>query len=293
MVELGRHNGLKIRRWRHRTGSIPVSGTIGRNPILLIVVDTQTTLFTKETNKMANNVDSINYPNTLVDKLTETAAPMAPVGALFRENTQTLANSVVDWLNNNCKIVEADHVIMYPKYDKQNNIFDFDMYCYFNTKNSANSKTQMISKIYGGKVTRNNVGRANLADLVGQNTITGGFNMTTQFKTIVGSIADLNNDGNLIINADRQYPFIAIIKLDFFKVIGLLLAITDDDNFNFSIYDCKPVTNGDNMDYSLLIAKYIDINNSSRRGKNGKINYTNSDRRMINNFSRSNGNYNK
>ena len=47
MVELGIHNGLKIRRWRHRTGSIPVSGTMGEIPILLIVVDTQTTLFNK------------------------------------------------------------------------------------------------------------------------------------------------------------------------------------------------------------------------------------------------------
>ena len=242
---------------------------------------------------MANNVDSINYPNSLVDKLTETAIPIAPVGAMFRENTQRMAKFVVDWLNNTCNIVEADHVIMYPKYDKQNNIVDFDMYCYFNTKNSATNKNAMITKIYNGKATRNNVGRANLADLIGQNTSTGGFSMTNQFKSLVGSIADLNNDGNIIIRADRQYPFVATIKLDFFKVISLLLGITDEDNFNFTVMSCDPITNGgDNMDYSLLIAKFIDINNSNRRGKNGKINYAYSDRQMITNNSRS-GNYNK
>ena len=234
---------------------------------------------------MANNVEGNKYPNSLVDNLNSTAIPITPVGAIFRETTQTLARFVVDWLNNTCKISEADHVLMYPIYDKSNKIVDFDMVCYFNTKNSMNSKNRMISKVYSGKATRNNAGRADLASLLGQNTSTGGFNMTNEFKTLVGSIAELNNDGNLIIRADRTYPFVAVIKLDFFKVISLLLGITDEDNYNFSVMNCDPVANNDSMDYSLLIAKFIDINNN-RRGNHG-VNYTSSDRQMITNYSRS------
>ena len=220
-------------------------------------------------------------PNDLIAGLSKPTIPIAPFGALYRETTTSLANKIVDLLSNNFGIIETDHVFMYPVTDKNNRIVDFDMYIYFNTRNSAKTgRPAGITRITNNKATRGNDGRVDLSGLVGGNFGNGGFRMEDNFKKVIGSLAVLNNDGNIVVQADREHNFIAVIRCDFFKAIGLCLGITSDDNYDFSVIDCQAFrNNAENLDYTIVFTKEISMNNR-RRGKDG-INYEYADRRNM------------
>lgn len=218
--------------------------------------------------------------NTLVQGCLQTAIPIAPIGAIYRETTTSIANKVVDMLNNTFGIIEADHVFMYPVSDKTGRIVDFNMVIYFNCANNRGGNYTI--RRMNGKANNYNGGRLDLTGLAGAQMGNGGFEMTPDFKKRIASIACLDDNNNIVVKPDPNHNMVAVIQCDFFKVIALCLGISPDDNYDFSILDCQPFrNNADSLDFTLIFTKEIRTENR-RRGKDG-INYEYSDRRNMKN----------
>lgn len=221
----------------------------------------------------------------MIQGLLKPTIPMSPVFAGFRETTTNLSNFIVDMFVNTFKINECDHCVMFPIRDKANKIVDFELWIYFDTKRGAQSGHPTITRI-GNKNKGAQVGNSGKIDLrgyVGAKMCNGGFQLSDEFKTVFGTISELDDDNRIIVQADPHFPQVATIKCDFFKVIELCLGISPKDNYDFSIIGCDPVNsrNGDSIDYMLTIVKEISTN-GNRRGKTG-IDYSISDMRKVRN----------
>ena len=214
----------------------------------------------------------------LIAGLTKPVIPIAPTGAIYKESTSSLANKIVDMFVNNFGIIECDHVFMYPVQDKAGRIVDFNLTMYFDTTRGGANST--ITRASGPKAASIGNGRADLRGLVGAKLSNGGFNITQTFKEKIGAVAELDNDNRIVIKADPDYNKIACVECNFFKIIGLCLGVSSDDNYDFSIIDCTPFRNSaDNLDYNLVLTKEISAQDR-RRGRNG-INYEYADRRNM------------
>lgn len=218
----------------------------------------------------------------LINGLTKPTIPINPMGAMFKETTTNLANFVVDMFANTFGITECDHCVMFPIRNKANQIVDFDLYIYFDTKRGGANPT--ITRISNkGKAQNAGNGKLDLRGFVGAKMTNGGFKMSDEFKAVFGTVSELDDENRIIVQADPHFPQVATIKCDFFKVIEMCLGISPKDNYDFSIIGCDPVNNrnGDSIDYMLTIVKEINMN-GNRRGKTG-IDYSISDMKKVRN----------
>lgn len=214
----------------------------------------------------------------LLRGLDQTTIPLRRVGSEFEGTTSVIASQIVDMMNNTYRIQECDHTFMYPVRNEKGHICDFDLYLYFNTKGGTNIK-RAGSK--GQRTNTNGNGGVDLRDFLGGKSSTGGFVLNDTFKTVIGSIAILDDDDRIVVEAEKDNPNSAVVKCDFFKVVALVLGIEHDDPYDFNIISCSPINNGgrEALDYNLSIIKRISMN-QNRRGRQG-FDYSSSDLRRM------------
>lgn len=226
-------------------------------------------------------------PQELLEGITKPNIPIDPFGALYRERSSTLSGMIVDMFVNTFKIVETDHILMYPISDKAGRVRDFGLSIFFDTRRGG--QNWGIRKLNTNqKSSHYSAGGADLRGILGNRMSDGGFELSDQFKKVFAPIAEKNDDGNIIIETDPNYNFVGVIRCDFFEVIGLCLGIVPSDNYDFAIVDCKGMnvdSNGLASDYLLTFTKEISLNNAHRRGKNG-IDYSRADTRIMKNANR-------
>ena len=220
-----------------------------------------------------NNKTAEETKLSQIDRLVKPVIPVDPIGAIYRITTTKLADHAVDLINNTLGIEELDHIFISPEFDENGKIADFIAAAGFNT--SRNTKEWSIRRLGKSSAGNNNSkdGRIDLLPFLGSRTSTGGFEMSGRFKEVFGAIAETNNNGDITVKAGERDPRMAIVDLDFFKLVGLCFGVQQKDNFDFSIEQCRAVRNeSSNTEYVLEVKKYISHNNSSR-GKSG-MDYT-------------------
>lgn len=219
-----------------------------------------------------------------IAKLQETSIPMDPIGAFFSISTTTLANKIVDMMANSFGIQECDHVFIKPEKSRDGRLNGFGVWMYFDTGRTRGNGNWSIRRQgvsgKGNKARDLGGGRIDLSGAFGAKSFTGGFELSESFKKTIGSITILNDNNQIVVRADAQNKQIAVVELDFFKLISICLGIDTNSPYDYAIVDCLPKNNSkDCLDYELQILKEI-RKGDQRRGKSG-MNYEFRDRQLM------------
>ena len=213
----------------------------------------------------------------LVNGLTDVSIPLDISGAIFMMDTPTLGSQLMSLIDESFKISEIDHIYIYPKYE-QGQITDFGLTMYFLANKNG---TGDISRLSGGQ-KRNNRGSLDLSAFINNKTSSGGFKISDKFKTCIGTLSNLDKEGNIIIRADKDMPQLAVVEGDFFKIMALALKIDESSPYDFVITDCQPINNSKNCcDYRMKIMK--EIQPVKKKSKRSSINYDYRDRAFAQN----------
>lgn len=227
-----------------------------------------------ETN--TNEMVQISVPKAVAG-LFETTVTM-PVAFLgFTDNTKSLGNKIVDMIATTYNIPEIDYVFMGPIMDNTGKVVDFDMTLFFDTSRTRGQKSN-ISRLSNGNgrgVNRTQNGGFDARGLVCNRMRDGGYTLSDNFTACLGGVAILDEDGNIIVNADEDDARIATVDVDFFKMMAIVLGIPSNSIYDYAIISTTPMNNSkDCIDYNLIIGKEIGSGNNSRRSKSG-TNYAN------------------
>lgn len=226
---------------------------------------------------MANNYNGNRNGFTkeeVIHNLTDLAIEMSLSGIILSMDTPSLANNLVNLIDESYGITEIDHIYIYPKYEK-GIISDFGVVMYFAAGRNGEGN---ISRNSARSNNRNNNNDIDLTQFVSNKMTTGGFSTTQNFKSKIAPLSELDRDGNLVIRADKDRPEIAMIDGDFFKLMSLALKIGNNDPYDFQIVSCDPLNNKkDCVDYRLQIIKEV-VPTKKKSKRNNSINYDYRDR---------------
>ena len=213
----------------------------------------------------------------LLEQVNDTAIPMPKKGVIFKETTPNLSAKIVDLIATTYGIPEVDHCYMCPELDNQGRPVSMNAILYFNPDYNGGNITRPKGVSKRGGV-RLDDGSSDLRGLVTNRVSTGGFQLSDKFKKYIAPIADLDDNGNIRINSTKGG--LAVVDIDFFKLIAVILKIDPDSNFDFEISELEPLGNKNNsIDYSISINKFVTP--QRKRSKRG-INYDDLDRQFSN-----------
>ena len=218
---------------------------------------------------MSNEKTNRNQFDTqeLVNGLNHTNVPLTLKGTIWGDTTPKLATKVTNIISEDFGIPEIDQVFIYPERDKRGEFSDFNVIAYFICDQNGNGHIRRI----GTKSGSNRTGRGNvdLRTVVPNRLSTGGFQMSDHFKSKIGAIAQLTDNGDIIVKADKDKR-IAIVSLDFWKVMALVMDVDSDSPYDFTMTDCQPLNaKSDCMDFAIEVTKTIERRNG---GKNRRSN---------------------
>ena len=209
--------------------------------------------------------------NNRAEALTSTNCPLSLVSATFESTTQQLGGLICNMIASTMNIPEIDFVSVFPIKDK-GQIVDFGCDLYFNTTKRNNDGKYNIWRLGSGNNTKNVKGKINLMSYVNGKNSTGGFGVSDKFTAELASCLNLDNDGNIIVNAAPNDNRIAIVEADLWALCSLLLNITSDDNYDFILTPGKPLNNkADCIDYQVFLSKEV-MKNEKKKGRSG-VNY--------------------
>ena len=222
-------------------------------------------------NQKQNNYRNQFDPKELVAGLNHTNAPLTLEGTLWSDTTPKLASKVANIISEDFGIREIDQVFIYPERNKRGDVEDFGVVAYFMCDQNGDGGN--IKRLGGSTkpgANRTNRGSTDLRCFVSPKLSTGGFQLSDHFKSKIGAIAQLTDDGNIVIKADNRDKRIAMVSLDFWKVMSLVMDIDSESPYDFTIIECNPLnTKSDCMDFAIKVIKSIEKNGS---GKNRRSN---------------------
>lgn len=211
---------------------------------------------------------------------------LADTGWTF--TTPVIQNDVVELISG-YGVAEIDSVYMWPQRDKSGNIVNFGMVAYFIVDNSNKGNITRVGANNNGKSSSNS-----LRSRVTNKGRSGDFIANQQFISALSPIAMFDDDGNIVINSDpgedngdddnnrRKENNLAMVYLDFWKVMALLLGVRNDSPCDFEITECNPLNNSKNcIDFVGKVRKIANYDNT-RRSKKNRFNYENRNRRLLN-----------
>lgn len=219
---------------------------------------------------MSNNQNNNRNPfdtKDLVTGLNKTNVPMTLKGTIWADTTPKLAAKLASIISDDFGIPEIDQVFMYPEYNKQGTVIDFGVIAYFLCDQNGNGNIRRIGTKQGSRRTER--GSIDLRSAVPNRLSTGGFQMSDHFKSKIGAIAQLTENDDIVVKSDKDKR-IAIVSLDFWKVMALIMDVDSDSPYDFTITDCKPLNaKNDCMDFAIEVIKTIEKSNG---GKNRRSN---------------------
>lgn len=228
-------------------------------------------------NENRNETVQITVPKAVAG-LFDTAVTLPITFLGFTDNTKALGNKIVDMIANTYNIPEIDYVYMGPIIDNAGKVVDFDMTLYFDTSRTRSQKAN-ISRLGGnGRKGINRMANGGIdgRSLVCNRLRNGGYELSDTFISCLGGVAVLDDDGNIIVNADEDDPRIATVDVDFFKMMAIVLGIPANSIYDFAIISTTPMNNSkDCIDYNLIIGKEIGSGNGVRRSGKSGTNYAN------------------
>lgn len=198
---------------------------------------------------------------------------MGMVGSVWNIRMSDLSTQVANLIAETWNIPELIDVMILPDYSRQigNLTGDTRAYAVFDCQgvDPASANIWMTSK-----GSRNNEGRRMAVDVSSHSGINGRFSTNEHFtKKMLGLVADRaidyrsNNQAAIIIEEHPSNPNIPIVELDLLKILQIALNVKED-YINFRIMDAQEIGGGNNRDYNLLLIKYIDTSNATRRNRN-------------------------
>lgn len=234
---------------------------------------------TSNANNVINNLSESQFTKEgVLEGLVTTSVPMKMVGVEYVETTDSLSAKIVDMIDTSYGISEIDHCFMYPLKNREGQVVDFEVKLYFNTEKPCKEKN--LTRI-GGSSDRAQGGGVNLMQYVTSRGASGAFSPSNNFKKVMSAIAKLKDGNNIIIEEEPHNKNIAIVRADFFKLVGMLLNVRHNDPFNFVVADCQPTTNRDDcINFRLVIVKEIMPEDRRRNNRSG-INYDALDRKSF------------
>ena len=231
-----------------------------------------------------NNYSNVSFkPEDLIAGLTQTAVPLSQVGLVFKEKISILQSKVEDLIANTFGIEEIDHVFIYPDIERNGTICQIVCRAYFNTKGVTKGNI-----VRAGNGTATNNGQPTILSLMGSNVNQGGFDVSDDFKKKFAALQAQTDDksNKLKIYGIKGNRDIAVLDLDFFAVMSVVLGIGSDSPYDYSVLSVSPIGSGNNPDYTILISKFIDAGNRNKgRRKNRNVDYTSLDREFSNKVS--------
>ena len=213
----------------------------------------------------------------LLEQLTDTAIPIPLKGVIFKDTTPNLSSKIVDLIATTYGIPEVDHCYICPETDNQGRVVSMGAVLYFNPDYNGGNITRPKGASKKGGI-RLDDGSADLRGLVSNKVVTGGFHISEKFKKYIAPIAILNDDGDIVIRATRNGGM-AMVDIDFFKMIAVVLKIDPDSNLDFEVTELEPIGKNNSIDYSISITKYVTP--QRKKSKRG-INYDDLDREYSN-----------
>lgn len=234
-------------------------------------------------NEKANNNINPFDPKTIVSNLSKTIIPMNTHGICFRDTCSTLESKIMDLFTETLHIPETDHVLVYPVIEERGgNVCEIKCFVYFDTSipNATNIK-RASNVVDGGE------GRRTILDFAPGRSVNGEFIPNDTFKAVFTPLAMLDDEGKIIIRKMPKDKRVAVIELDFFLLMAMVLDIDDDDPYNFTVLAVDSTNNfrqgGGYEDVSILMMKYIDNRKRSgrNRGRGKKIDYRSMDRELM------------
>lgn len=231
---------------------------------------------------MSNNVDNkapkMYKPEELVAETQTTTMGLPVKGTIFTVSSNELVAKMEEILINSLCIDQVDGVLM-DIITQNGNVTEIHCYAVMNL-NDAKPGTSMIALnraaggSYKGGDGRTRIG--NVMPISGRNNLCGGkYIFGPDFTSKLGSIAVLDNDDNIVVTeapGGGRNNKVALVELDFFKMMCVGLDVSDDDPFDWSLISADPL-GGDN--YSLMFTKFI-VNKKigKRKGGGANIDYT-------------------
>lgn len=213
----------------------------------------------------------------LLAQLDDTAIPIPKKGTIFKDTTPNLSSKIVDLIATTYGIPEVDHCYMCPEVDNQGRVVSMNAILYFNPDCNGGNITRPKGAAKRGGV-RLDDGSSDLRGFVNNKVSTGGFHLSEKFKQYIAPIACLDDNGNIIIKSTKGG--MAVVDVDFFKLIAVVLKIDPESNFDFEVIELEPLSNkSSNIDYSISISKFVTP--QRKRSKRG-FNYDELDRQFSN-----------
>lgn len=218
---------------------------------------------------MSNNNQNFNRnqfdTKELVEGLNRTSVPMTLKATIWTDTTPKLASKVMSIISDDFSIPEIDQVFIYPIENKRHEVESFGIIAYFICDQSGKGNISRIGSKQGSN--RTSKGSMDLRTQVPNKMATGGFQMSDHFKSMIGAIAVLDRNDDIVVEADNRDRRIAVVTLDFWKVMAIVMDVDSDSPYDFTITDCQPLnTKGDCTDFAIEVVKSFE----RRGGKNRK-----------------------
>lgn len=220
----------------------------------------------------------------LIEGLSKTNGACTQTSAIFSNTASELENMIIDHVRS-LGINEIDGCDIYPTFRHDGQIAAIRCSLLFRVANSNDSNASIRNKqSVATHGNRNTDGRKTVLDFLPNVTNNDGnannVITTNNFKTVIGNFCDGDIRVNYLScsgkNGNRYIDYsTAVVEINFFKAMALLLAITSDSPYDFTIVNCIDTNNDDR--YIIKYEKYIAIGKNNKRGRR----YDNIDRAAL------------
>ncbi len=189
--------------------------------------------------------------------------PMTLIGKIYATTTDEMGKALVERFRDNLHITEVDNVMFMPALSRSGaGLSDLAVKVYFMTQNGKNV-------YYRGKGNNQGPnGRINMISVAGGSyNSTGLYGRSKEFDDTFKPLCKLSDNGKPIMNikSEQHNRGLASLELDWQKVMMMVMGVTPDDQFNFTIIHVTPIANTNN--FNVMVAKVAA--NKTQSGKSG------------------------
>lgn len=226
-----------------------------------------------------NNVDykaefNLTDPMKVMQFLYDTTNIGMNVKGIILETTASDLAAALETTLSNQGITEIDKIKIRPLTDSSGRIVGGLAVMYFITDPSDGKNSNIWFGSPGGnKGTINIPGGTDLRGLVG-NFSQSNFHLSPEFITLVGSVAELNNNGEIVIEQDTNYPKIGIVRCDFFTLMDCVMGVGQTQTIDYEINRFEQIGGKNSEDYIIEFKKTYSRNRKKSGRKSRGVDYS-------------------
>lgn len=199
------------------------------------------------------------------------------IGPSYKTTFEKIAEAMSSFIADENKLDELIEIYFVPVIDRSTGNISWDTECFavFDPDDTGNSNANIWYRYpQSGNRVRTIVDVGKYSGANGIFGASAAFYSTMAKYAMPSSIIEKNGTVRIVIeeyddeNSDKP---VALVRLDFMKVIATALSVTSEDYVNMAILSTDQVKN----DYMIMIQKYIDTSGTRpnrNRGKSNRIN---------------------